>query len=226
MLGEIRVCIVPKILAEARRMGVSAEWLSAEDVLHTAIVRLTEADGRAARYVAAAKGEPWWYLERCMRNWAREQWGTCCAVLDEATTVSVSATESAEGPFTPMSTALDHTRSVLEPYVAPRLRPYLPAVLRWLALNPPQRRSYEANDLAAGQARFSMFSEREFAAVANAVWGARPRYRETSILAAFLLDEAFRVSDSPSHARAMLRFRRTMTSRGTSKLTSGLRAAA
>lgn len=214
LLEGMRARLVPRALAEARRMGVGAEWLCGDDVLHTAIVRLCENEGRAARYAAASRGDPWVYLEQCLRDWTRQQWGTRCSPLEES---SFSAAQSIEPPqhrLTALDAAIVRTFDSLKHCLEPSRWQEFRGLLTWLANNPPQRRSYEAADRAAAAWSFPGFTMAEIVSTTNIVWGGRPRYRETSLLAAYLLNEGFRPSDSPSHARALLHFKRSMSAVG------------
>lgn len=209
MLDEMRARLVPGLLAEARGMGVSSDWLSSDDVINETIVRLCADGGRVAKYVADARGNPWIYLERCMRGWTREQWGTRCRALDEEASALIP--QSASSGLTAIEDAVTLTFFALQHCVEAELRGEFLHLLSWLAHNPPQRRSYESVERKAAVRRFSVFNQQQISAITNIVWGGRPRYRETSILAAFLIDADFRPSDSPSHTRAILHFKRSMT---------------
>ena len=213
-LEGMRTRLVPRVLAEARRMGVSADWLCGDDVLHTAIVRLCENEGRAARYAAASLGDPWAYLEQCLRDWTRQQWGTRCNPLEESLLSTHHLVEVSQHRHTAVDTAITRAFDSLKHCIGNSRREEFLELLTWLANNPPQRRSYEAVDRAAAAWRFQSFTMSEIASITNIVWGGRPRYRETSLLAAYLLDENFRPSDSPSHARALLHFKRSMSAAG------------
>ena len=88
----------------------------------------------------------------------------------------------------------------------------LGGLLSWLANNPPQRASHETADRAAAARAFRQFTPSQIAAVVNIAWGGRTSRRETSLLAAFLINPDFRPSDSPTHARALLHYRRALRS--------------
>lgn len=245
LLRQIRAELLPRILAYARTMGVSSAWLCGDDVMHALIVRLCEDGGRRANYIAQFAGDPWPYLERCMRSWAQEQWGTRCRSF-EAISSTGASTELAcwraaggqvsdvvapeqrfEHELTALSDAVILVTRTLAPYVAQPKQRELHSLVSWLARNYPQRRSYEREVRDAAAARFLLWAPREIAAVSNIVWGGRPRTRETSLLAAYLLDAEFRVSDSFTHARAVVHFAREMRAAARSEIdTDSLRRAA
>lgn len=208
-IRQLESFLVPRGLAAARRLGIGVGWMAPEDVLHTIILRLSEKQGRAARYAAAADGEPWVYLAACLTGWMREQIGTRGGVMDERTLV-VEAGPDPDDLLTPISRVVYLTYSVLQNYTHPSHRHALLQLLTWLAENPPQRISYESAERAAAKARFPALTLAQISAVMNIAWGGRPRRRETSLMAAFLLDAGFRPSDSPTHARAIARYRRSM----------------
>lgn len=215
-MRQLESFLVPRGLATARRLGVGAGWVASEDVVHTIILRLSEKRGRAARYAAAADGEPWIYLAACLTGWMREQIGTRGRAMDEHTVV-VDAGPDSEDSLTPISRVVSLTYSALQNYTHPSHRHALRPLLKWLAVNPPQRSSYESVERAAAKVRFPTFTLGQISAVMNIAWGGRPRRRETSLMAAFLLDAGFRPSDSPTHARAIARYRRSMGSHAPSE---------
>ena len=210
-MRQLESLLVPRGLATARRLGIGAGWFASEDVVHTIILRLSEKRGRAARYAAAADGEPWVYLAACLTGWMREQIGTRGGVMDEHT-VAVDAGRDSDDSLTPIGRVVSLTYSVLQDYTHPSCRHALRRLLTWLAENPPQRISYESAERAAAKVRFPAFTPGQITAVMNIAWGGRPRRQETSLMAAFLLDAGFRPSDSPTHARALARYRRSMGS--------------
>lgn len=215
-MRQLESFLVPRGLATARRLGIGAGWFASEDVVHTIILRLSEKRGRAARYAAAADGEPWVYLAACLTGWMREQIGTRGGVMDEHT-VAVDAGRDSDDSLTPIGRVVSLTYSVLQDYTHPSYRHALRRLLTWLAENPPQRISYESAERAAAKVRFPAFTPGQISAVMNIAWGGRPRRQETSLMAAFLLDAGFRPSDSPTHARALARYRRSMGSRASSE---------
>lgn len=215
-MRQLESFLVPRGLATARRLGIGAGWFASEDVVHTIILRLSEKRGRAARYAAAADGEPWVYLAACLTGWMREQIGTRGGVMDEHT-VAVDAGRDSDDSLTPIGRVVSLTYSVLQDYTHPSCRHALRRLLTWLAENPPQRISYESAERAAAKVRFPAFTPGQITAVMNIAWGGRPRRQETSLMAAFLLDAGFRPSDSPTHARALARYRRSMGSPASSE---------
>ncbi len=208
-LDQLGMIFVPGVLRTARGLGVTPSWLEKEDIVNTAVVRLIENEGRAARYVASAQGEPWNYLARCLDSWVRAQWGTRCSALDDER-FELRHPQVHESPLTSIEEVARLTHEALRPHTPSLLRDPLRGLLLWLAENPPQRLSYETADRAAAKCRFPAFRITQISAVANIAWGSRPRRSETSLMGAFLLDATFRPSDSPAHMRAILRYSRAM----------------
>lgn len=205
---QIECFLVPHAFATAKSAGVGASWILRDDVVNTALVRLTAGQGRVAKYAAEARDEPWAYVAVCLSGWIREQIGVRGSPLDEQLLRAVPRGDDEH--LTPIDQVVALTFNVLQPYAAPAQQHAIQRLLVWLAQSPPQRISYETADRAAAQVRFPELDFAQISAVMNIAWGGRPRRRETSLFAAFLTDPSFRVSNSPTHARALARFRRAM----------------
>lgn len=206
-LDQIRCYLVPGILARASRVGIGSGWVGTEEVVHTAVLGLCDSAGRVARYASEAAGEPWGYLFRCLMTWMSEQWGSRGISFDEA--LIGQPAPSAEMPvhLTPLAEVIAATFAILEVHTPERLRTSVRQLLVWVANNPPQRLSHEAEDRAAARIRFPELTQQQISAVVNAAWGGRPTRSDTSLMAAFLLDENFCPYDSPAHSRVILRYK-------------------
>lgn len=218
-LGEI---MTPRVAAAARGIGLGSHWYERTEVVNTALVRLCAEDARVAKLAARAEIEPWRYLVPCMITWMREQWGTRGEPLDACLTLAARA--GSVGVADALSDAVRHTFTSVAFGVPSALRRDLHLLLQWLARNPPQRRSYEAADREEARRRFSRFTTKQIAAATSLVWGSRPKAQQTSLVAAFLLDDEFRPFESVTHARTIMQFTRAMREPRLSAVSSGFAA--
>lgn len=219
-LDQLRGVVAPRAASAARQLGINSTWLDSDDLVHTAIVELTHENGRVARYAAASNGEPWAYVSVCLVDWMRAQWGTRGEPFDETAHLKRTGgghrtlAEASDGTqvsattVTALETVIERTHVLLAPSLPAHYHEPLRALLRWCALNPPQRRSYEHVDREAATAAFPVFPERVVRLITHLCWGVRPRVADTSLMGALLRDARFRLSDSPTHVRAVLRFTR------------------
>lgn len=208
--------LVPSMINRARRVGIDGSWIHKHDVVNSVLLGLCDQGGRVARHIADAAHEPWGYLAKCSAAWVHALWGSRDTSIESPAFIAPSL-EPEEGRLTRIQDVARLTYALLAPHTETRLRRQLLPLLQWLAINPPQRISHELSDRAAAGARFTDFSPDQIAVVANIAWGSRPRRRETSIMAAFLVNPDFLPTDSPSHARALLYYRRAMRSSSLSR---------
>ncbi len=211
-IRQLEMHLVPSMISMARRMGLQGSWVHTHDVVNSVIVGLCEQDGRVARRIAHDALDPWDYLATCAAGWVRALWGTRGIPLDSQEFV-VPFESAEESDLTPIKEVACLTYALLAPHTEVRLRRPLLPLLHWLASNPPQRISHELSDRVFAASRFNDFTHGQIAAAANISWGSRPRRRETSLMAAILINPEFQPADSPSHARALLNYRRAMRSR-------------
>ncbi len=206
LIEQIRHRSANMIVWEAREMDFALE---PDDVVNGAILLLTEQDGRISRYIASADGEPWGYFYTCLKGWARQQWGHRGSSLEVLEDV-VPAGGKPDDDLTPLEEVVRLTFEALSPHTPERLHSELLELLRWLAANPPQRLSYETGDKVAAHRFAPAFSIMQVTAVMNIAWGGRPRQADTSLFGQYLLDDFFRPSESPTHARALTYFKKQM----------------
>lgn len=217
-LRQLECRLVPPVRAAARRLGLGGDWAQPQEVVNMLIVRLCADEASVALRIAETALDPWAYLSRCSMKWAGELWGARGASLDQALELhpgcvaDVSHEPAQNEELTTLDEVVALTHRALVLHTPGRLKDPLFGLLAWLANNPPQRVSHESADRVAAARAFPQFTEAQLIAVANISWGGRPRRRETSFLAAFLLNPEFRPSDSPTHARALLHYRRSMRS--------------
>lgn len=209
-IEQIRTFHAPVIVGMARRMGLGDRWLEEGDVVNTAIEKLRASDGRIAEYAAAADGEPWAYLGKCLIVWVRQQWGTRGSSFDLASEMIPATSPETPDYLTNLDEVVALTFQVLSPVTEAKLHAPLLELLGWLAANPLQRLSYEADEKVAAHRHCPEFTIAQVTAVMNISWGGRPRQSESSLMGQFLLDPSFRPSDSPSHARAVTFYKNAM----------------
>lgn len=206
LIEQIRHRTARMIVWEAREMDFVLE---VDDVVNGAILLLTEQDGRISRYIASADGEPWGYFYTCLKGWARQQWGHRGSSLELLEDV-IPAGSPEDHDYTPLEEVVRLTFETLSPHTPEALHAELLELVRWLAANPPQRLSYETGDKVAAHRFAPSFTIVQVAAVMNIAWGGRPRQADTSLFGQFLLDDFFRPSESPTHARALTYFKKQM----------------
>ena len=217
-LSQLEHYLVPGARAAARRLGLGDEWAQPHEVLHTLIVGLCSEGGKVATHIAQTAIDPWAYLARCSTKWSHDLWGSRGISLGQLSESRVEAClltqqhQTRNDGLTSLDQVVVLTHRALAPHTPQDLSRPLGGLLSWLANNPPQRASHETADRAAAARAFRQFTPSQIAAVVNIAWGGRPRRRETSLLAAFLINPDFRPSDSPTHARALLHYRRAMRS--------------
>src|SRR5690606_12077711 len=130
----------------------SADWCDRREMMNTLIVGLCSREGRVAR-LATASHDPMAYLAECLLSWMREQWGSRSTPLAPAHEWLIERDEAQPGEqrYTEIREVISLTHNWLAPHTPARLRPVLSALLKWLAHNPPQRRSYEAVEREAAR---------------------------------------------------------------------------
>lgn len=206
-MEQLAAFFAPAVVGAAHRMGYPMDH---DDVVNGGIVLLTADDGRIARYAAAADSEPWAYMGMCLQAWVRQQWGHRGTSLDAAEFLAVTPPVIDPGDFTPLEMVVQLTWETLCPLTPNELHPELRELLGWLAVNPPQRLSYEGADKRAAHRQCPQFTIWQVTAVINIAWGGRPRQAESSLMGQFLLDPQFHPSDSPTHARALTYYKKQM----------------
>lgn len=202
-LEQLDVFFAPGICGMAKRMGYPME---PGDVQNSIITHLLSNDGEVAKYASVAD-EPWAYLGRCAIEWARREWGHRGTRLEVAEYLPVASPTSDESNYTALDEVVALTYEVLVPRTPEHLHGDLLELLGWLAANPIQRLSYEAEERMAAHRFCPRMTIDQVTAVMNIAWGGRPRQKETSLMGAFLLDSTFRPSGSPSHARALTTYK-------------------
>lgn len=183
------------------RMGFH---IDPDEVVNTAIERLSANGGRVAAYAASSDGEPWAYIATCLVGWVRQLWGTRSSSLDGLEDwLPAPLPVANETDLTPLDEVVNATFAVLAQVTPQNDHVSLLRLLGWLAANPEQRLSYEVHEKQAAHRFCPELTIEQVTAVMNIAWGARPRRKETSLMGAFLRDPEFVVSSSGTHARAL-----------------------
>lgn len=209
LIAQFTQYLVPGIVRTALRSGrSSATWLQPAEVLHTILVELFAENGRVACAVAVQARDSWGYLAVCASEWVLRICRSSWEEFDERGTLHLIA--ASQHRLTNINEMVRIATQLLLPFAPQISSEEMHSVLLWLAHNPPQRISHEAEDRAAILAHFPTFTATQVAAIANIAWGGRPRRKETSLFAALLLQPDFRPESSPTHIRALLHFRQVM----------------
>lgn len=185
--------------------------MSTEEVVHFTLdlllSRRLKETGCVAQMAAAAEN-PVGYLWATVRNEILRSHGTFYDLSDrddEFVTESPDPTD--RSGLTPLEDVVSLTFSAISELVPASKRDAVLELLRWAAANPPQRLSYDCDDRVAAHRHCPSLTIEEVIAVMKIAYGSRPRQKETSLMGQFLANSNFRVSDSGSHHRALVRFK-------------------
>lgn len=209
LIAQLSRFLVPSIMRTAIRSGRGTQsWLQEADVLHTILLELFADNGRVARLIGEQAREPWGYLAVCAAEWMRK---VCLSTCEELTEHSpIAPRHEPNDRLTDLEEMVARATQLLVAYAPNVQQAELRRLLFWLAQNPPQRLSHEAEDRAEMFAQFPILTSGQISAIVNIAWGGRPRRKETSLFAALLQDSQFRPQSSPTHIRALLHFRQVM----------------
>lgn len=149
---------------------------------------------------------PWAYFAKTVSRWMRAEWGVVADPFhsdDFCGDTSPAGGLLADAMF---DDTVEGFTSVLCGFLPARFHDDVAELVRVLALNPPQWRSYEGDTLEDVHDLFrDVFSFRQVREVAGFVWGIRPRQAGTSLLGRMLTDNDF---DVTSDAALLVRLRR------------------
>lgn len=204
LLEQFEAFFAGAAVAAARREGF---YLEKQDIAPMMLLKLLNKDGLLASYAATAD-VPWNYIGQCLKGWVREEHGVRGMPIEYADYFPPSPQEPTN--LTDLGDVVGLTFDVLSPLVDLPLHGDLRELLGWLAANPLQRLSYEAEAKRAAHRHCPSFTIDQVIAVMNIAWGGRPRQEKTSFFGEFLLDSKFRPSDSPTHMRALVYFKNAM----------------
>lgn len=200
---------MPRVAAAARSLGLGLQWCDPDEMLSIVIVQLCEQKARVAKFAAQSRSEPWQYLGPCLVEWMRQHWGSRHLRFDELPHLDSGVTVP-DHALTPAREVSDLCVKWLRPRTPVGLRERLRPLVQWLVENPPQRLSYEAQDVDAAFSRFTDFSRAQVAATSKVIWGRRPNRGQTSLAGALLIDAGFQPFDSMLHARELLAYKQAM----------------
>lgn len=200
-LIKISQQLAEPLSAYGARMGYPIDKQEAVNIVLVNLLTDNAVIARHAMYAA----QPIAYLHECARRWGRSEWGTRSTLIDN---LQIPASSSDNNGLTPLETVCELTSKTLTPLTPDRLLPQLDDMIHWLAVNPPQRLSYEANDYIALHHSFTRWSLQQAETLAKTCWGSRPNQKATSLFGGYLLDERFNPQRSPSHQTALVNYRR------------------
>ncbi|SDQ32543.1 hypothetical protein [Leucobacter chromiiresistens] len=209
-IEQLHAYQVGQLREAARGWGYA---ICAEEVVQIIITNLLTTrknpDSCPARYIAAA-AEPWAYFHTTAIGWLQKEWGVRGAPLENvgyAEYTNLSATDRDEHDLTPLEDVVNLTFGSIAQVVDPRHHAVVRELLYWIAANPPQRLSYDADDRVAAHRHCPSLTIDQVVAVIKIARGSRPNTTATSLMGQFLLDASFRISDSGSHYRALTAFK-------------------
>lgn len=193
--------------------GIAKRWgyhVEGDELVNMIVERLLTTRERdtercPARYAAAAE-DPWGYLWKCAHRWMQDLWGHRGLPLEHAE-LTVQVVEEDSDNFTPLNEVIDMTFAVIAPLVEAKHHSAVFELLSWLAINPPQRLSYDLDDRVAAHRHCPSLTKEQVVAVMKIARGSRPRVIETSLMGQFLIDADFRISESGTHSRALIHFK-------------------
>ncbi|MFD5600781.1 hypothetical protein ACFWHR_12095 [Leucobacter sp. NPDC058333] len=199
----------PSLSAVAKSWGYHVDD---DEIVNMIIERVlstrNDSDKCPVRYAAGAD-DPWGYLWQCARRWAQEMWGTRGLPLEYAEFTGYEPfreNESTEDGTT-LKEVVDSTLAILAQVIDPKHVEAVSELLWWIAINPPQRLSYEVDDRVAAHRHCPSLTIEQVVAVIKIARGSRHRTEETSLFGQFLKNAEFRFSDSGSHTRALTHFK-------------------
>lgn len=205
-IEQLHEFFAPGMVGEARRWGYDIEH---DDVVNMIVERLLSMAGDSercpARYAASSE-KPWAYLWSCALRWGQEQWGIRGVSLERAEQMLTPSVDE-ESPHTSIDEVVSLTFALVSQVVDRKHHAAVHELLSWLAVNPPQRLSYDRDDRVAAHKFSPSLTIEQVTAVMKIARGSRPNTSATSLMGQFLLDPNFRVSASGTHARALTNFK-------------------
>ncbi|MDA3146528.1 hypothetical protein JSO19_03945 [Leucobacter sp. UCMA 4100] len=216
LLEQLHLNHAEGLVKRARRWGYSFEPDEAVNMLVVNLLEELDPDRYVADYVAEADN-PFAYLGRCaFRSWLPKEFGVrgnqleIPELLPDSEAYEITEFDSG---LTDIGEVVELCLEVLLPRTPKKLHGQLGDLVAFLAVNPPQRLSYEHFERQAAAKYCPSFNEAQVSAVMNITWGGRPNRAETSLMGQFLLDEEFKPEDSPSHYRALRYYQKIIAAR-------------
>lgn len=210
-IAQLKTFFAPALIKSALQNGLNIEE---GDVINLAILMLCEDQGALAKKIAEAQSSPWGYLYRCLLRQVFSETPKNIFRLNIETVEQFTITNAIEHDhhhnidhnLTSVAELVRLCATLLEPLTPERLRDELPVLLHWLALNPPQRYSYEHETKQALALLHKSFSKEQISELVNTAWGVRPEMRRASLMAALLLNPEFDPWQSPVHRRRLKKY--------------------
>lgn len=209
-IEQMYMFLAPNLVGVARKkFGYALDRDEGVNLIIEQLLASRRLDDKGAVRKAAAAENPWAYLRGCAMDWMRQQWGVRGASLEAVGDMAVSSFEDVahENPHTPIHDVVRLTFSVVSEVIPAVHHDAVFELLTWAAVNPPQRLSYETDDRVAAHRHCPSLTIDQVIAVMKIARGSRQNTAATSLMGQFLLNRDFRVSDSGTHARALMHFK-------------------
>lgn len=208
-IEQLYVFFAPNVVSVARKFGYALDRDEGVNLIVEQLLASRRLDDRGAVRKAAAAENPWGYLWGCALDWVRQQWGTRGASFEDVGDLAVDLLEEGrhDSPHTPIAEVVRLTFAAVSEVIPAENHDAVHELLTWLAVNPPQRLSYETDDRVAAHRHCPSLTIDQVIAVMKIARGSRPNTAATSLMGQFLLNRDFRVSDSGTHARALMHFK-------------------
>lgn len=209
-IEQMYVFLAPNLVGVARKkFGYALDRDEGVNLIIEQLLASRRLDDKGAVRKAAAAEIPWAYLRGCAMDWMRQQWGVRGTSLEAAGDIPVADTVDGEfeSPHTPINEVVRLTFGAVAEVIPDEHHDAVHELLTWLAVNPPQRLSYETDDRVAAHRYCPSLTIDQVIAVMKIARGSRPNTAATSLMGQFLLNRDFRVSDSGTHARALMHFK-------------------
>lgn len=197
----------------ASQYGYAMEEQEVVNLIFVQLLKKHSSNLYTCDYVARADVEnPWAYLGGLLKRWIRQEYGVRGIQMEEAERIPQSDNHVEEN-LSLLHEVVAKTYEILAPRTPEFLHHELFTLLEFLAVNPPQRLSYEKFEREAAMVYCPHFTERQVAAVMNIAWGGRPKQRETSVMGQILLDPMWLPEMSVTHTIALSDYKKRMFQR-------------
>ena len=213
-IEQVQAHIAPRLLTIAREWG--SYPIGFDEMVNLVLIFAVDLDKRRRQKCVDAES-PWGYFSLMAGQSLHREWGhraTSLEVLDGFEPASTILGPGEEDPR-----VLDEVRipqlarrasDILLCRTPPVFRGDVDGLVEWLAWHPVRRLSYEIQDRQKAAAEFPALAGKPVQLVMNVLVGGRPVRPKTSLFAALQQDPAFRPSQAPTIARALVNYRKSM----------------
>lgn len=202
-IEQVTRCFARRLCDQFR---FDAKWGYQFEPAEVVSIIITRIAGQPSVAEALIRAEnPVGYLAVCTERWMQLEAGvrgSSFEVLEGFVPADPRALTQLEANAN-LESAIELTVQVLQERTPQAFHPAVGAAVSWLAYNPPSRMSYTSDELVWLRREMRVFTMLQLRAIANVVWGGRPRAAETSVIGQFLRDSSWRPSSSATHSRAL-----------------------